>query len=194
MGPLFFLIFFNDLPTFINEEIDCYADDSTMGATAGNVDEIGEKLSADCSNLSDWMAGNSFKLNAAKTHLMTMGTAQRLQNLDAGLKVEMDGILLKETEEKCEVLLGVKIQCDLKWSEQISNLTTKLKKRLAGLNRLRFILDYFTRKNIVQGIFNSVLCYCLPLFGGCTNAENDGSTSTAKSSCPYCPQASPKDK
>ena len=27
------------------------------------------------------------------------------------------------------------------------------------------------RKNIVQGVFNSVLCYCLPLFGGCNQAE-----------------------
>ena len=26
-------------------------------------------------------------------------------------------------------------------------------------------------KTIVQGIFNSVLCYCLPLFGGCNKAE-----------------------
>ena len=34
LGPLFFLIFFNDLPTFITEDIDCYADDSTLGATA----------------------------------------------------------------------------------------------------------------------------------------------------------------
>ena len=27
------------------------------------------------------------------------------------------------------------------------------------------------RKNIVQGLFNSVLCYCLPLFGGCNNSD-----------------------
>ena len=53
-----------------------------MGATAGGVEEIGEKLSADCTQLSDWMAGNSFKLNAGKTHLMTMGIAKRLQTLD----------------------------------------------------------------------------------------------------------------
>ena len=33
LGPLFFLIFFNDLPTYITEEIDCYADDSTLGAS-----------------------------------------------------------------------------------------------------------------------------------------------------------------
>ena len=27
------------------------------------------------------------------------------------------------------------------------------------------------KKTIVQGVFNSVLCYCLPLFGGCNNSE-----------------------
>ena len=44
LGPLLFLLFFNDLPGFINEDIDCYADDSTLGATAPNVVEIGRKL------------------------------------------------------------------------------------------------------------------------------------------------------
>ena len=43
LGPLFFLILFNDLPTFLAEDLDCYADDSTMSATAGSVGEIGEK-------------------------------------------------------------------------------------------------------------------------------------------------------
>ena len=28
-----------------------------------------------------------------------------------------------------------------------------------------------TKKNIVQGVFNSVLCYSVPLFGGCNKAE-----------------------
>ena len=27
------------------------------------------------------------------------------------------------------------------------------------------------KKNIVEGVFNSVLCYCLPLFGGCNNSD-----------------------
>ena len=38
--------------------------------------------------------------------------------------------------------------------------------RLIGLNKLRFIVPYETRKTITIGIFNSVLVYCLPLFGG----------------------------
>ena len=44
LGPLFFLIFFNDLPAFINESIDCYADDSTLAATGASAEEISTKL------------------------------------------------------------------------------------------------------------------------------------------------------
>ena len=167
-----------------------------MGATASSIDEVGDKLSNDCSRLSNWMAGNRFKLNAGKTHLMTMGTAQRLQSLDSGLKVEMDGMILKHTEEASEVLLGVNMQCNLKWSEHITNLRTKLKKRWAGLNKLRHILNYSTRKNVVQGIFNSVLCYCLPLFGGCTIAEIMALQvqQNQAAQCPDCAEASPIDQ
>ena len=131
-------------------------------ATAESLVEIGEKLTEDCTKLSDWMGSNSFKLNAGKTNFLTMGTSQRLQNIDEQLE---------ETEDRCVVLLGVTIQCDLKWGEQIKVLAAKLKMRLAGLNRLRFIMNFFNRKQIVQGIFNSVLCYCLPVFGGCSNGE-----------------------
>ena len=98
LGPLLFLIFFNDLPNFISEDIDCYADDSTIGATAENVSNVGERLTEDCGNLSDWMAGNIFKLNAGKTHFLTMGTKKKLQTLDQQLLVVMDGVALEESK------------------------------------------------------------------------------------------------
>ena len=44
LGPLLFLIFFNDLPYHINESIDCYADDSTLGATGTSIGDIGHRL------------------------------------------------------------------------------------------------------------------------------------------------------
>ena len=86
----------------------------------------------------------------------------------------MDGEVLKESEENNEVLLGVVMQCDLKWSLQIEALTDKLKKRLTGLEKLQFVMDRVNKKSIVQGMFNSVLCYCLPLFGGSSNTEISG--------------------
>ena len=170
LGPLFFLIFFNDLPTFITENIDCYADDSTLG-TSGSVAEISVKLTKDCEQLSNWMQENSFKLNAGKTHFLTMGTSQRLNSVKEKLVVVMDGVTLMENKEKFEMLLGITMQCDLKWSEHVATLVSKLKKRLAGLDHLRLVMGKTNKKTIVEGVFNSVLCYCLPLFGGCNVDE-----------------------
>ena len=79
------------------------------------------------------------------------------------LQVEMDGVTLKESREKSEVLL--------KWSLQVKNLTSKLKARLTGLDKLKYVMSKSSKKNIVEGVFNSVLCYCLPLFWGWKRAE-----------------------
>ena len=171
LGPLFFLVFYNDLPFSLGCDIDAYADDSTMTATGKNVHEIGVKLTEDCATVSNWMQMNKLKLNADKTHLLTVGTRERLQTLNDKLEVRMDGFLLEECDKKCEFLLGCHIQSNLKWSQQVENLLGKLKKRLVGLAKLKFIVPYNTRKTIAQGIFNSVLVYCLPLFAGCDIAH-----------------------
>ena len=83
----------------------------------------------------------------------------------------MDGIVLKENEDKSELLLGVEIQSNLKWSKQIVRVVKKLKCRIAGLNKLKYLVPYHTRNTIVTGIFNSVLIYCLPLYGGCSKGQ-----------------------
>ena len=75
-------------------------------------------------------------------------------------------VVLEEDPEKSEVLLGCQIQSNLKWQKQIAVLISKLRKRLVGLGALRYIAPYAVRKVISEGIFNSVLVYCLPLFGG----------------------------
>ena len=151
--------------------IDAYADDSTLAATGKNVAEISATLTADCGKVVDWMASNQFKLNASKTHLMTVGTRERLRTLDSKVDVTMDGVQLVESQEASELLLGCELQSDLKWHTQIEKLVEKLKKRLVGLNSLKYVLPFKTRNQITFGIFNSVLVYCLPLFGGCDDSQ-----------------------
>ena len=166
LGPLFFLIFYNDWLTTLNCGVDVYADDSTLSETGDNSEVIGTKLTENCRKVSTWMVSNQFKLNADKTHLLTVGTEQRLRNTTP-VQVEMDSVKLVDSADKCEILLGVKIQTNLKWHSQISMLSEKLKTRLVGLAKLKYILPYETRQAVTLRIFNSVLVYCLPVFGGC---------------------------
>ena len=106
LGPLFFLIYFNDLPGSLDCNVDNYADDTTLSATGSTVLEIGEKLTKDCRIVSDWMRKNKLKLNPEKTHILTMGTQQRINTLLNTTRVTMDGVELKENDAKCEQLLG----------------------------------------------------------------------------------------
>ena len=54
---------------------------------------------------------------------------------------------------------------------QVKELVKKLRKRLVGLNSLKYILPFSMRNQVTLGMFNSVLVYCLPLFGGCDITE-----------------------
>ena len=166
LGPLFFLIFFNDLPEIIDNHVDCYADDSTLTATADSVEEIGRKLTSDCANVVRWMSENKLKLNAEKTHVLMLGTDQRLRRQESTLQVTIDQTRLEEDPKKCEVLLGCQVQSNLKWDNQVSAVKAKLKKRLTGLIKLKGLGPFSVRKTIAEGIFHSVMVYCLPLYGG----------------------------
>ena len=170
LGPLFFLIYYNDLISSLDCEVDAYADDSTM-STSGTVAEISSRLTENCQKIVNWMSANFFKLNADKTHILTVGTGERLSRLRDKVKVTMDGVLLKENLERCELLLGCYLESNLKWNVQISVLLKKLKSRIVGLTSLKYIVPYQTRNTITMGMFNSILVYCLPLYGGCTVAQ-----------------------
>ena len=68
-------------------------------------------------------------------------------------------------------MLGCQIQSNLKWQKQVAVLISKLRNRLVGRGALKYIAPYAVRKVISEGIFNSVLIYCLPLFGGCNKGQ-----------------------
>ena len=171
LGPLFFMLYVNDLPGILNCNIDQYADDSTLYATAKTIQEINEVLEKSCDNVSNWMAENMLQLNADKTHVLTLGTRERLAMPGNKVSVCMDGVLLQEDLGHQETLLGIKIDANLKWHGQVQFLVKKLKSKLAGLAHVRHVLPYPVRKVVTEGLFNSVLGYCLPLFGGCDTGE-----------------------
>ena len=166
LGPLLFLIYFSDLPEVSNSPIESYADDTTITCSGRSVLEVEDKLTSDCERICQWMKSNKLKLNAKKTHILTMGTQQRLSRLPRNLEVTMDNVLLKEAPSKSEALLGCIIDSNLKWKSHIDMLTSKLVKRLSSLSHLRYICPFKVRKTISKGLFNSVIVYCLPVFGG----------------------------
>ena len=163
LGPLLFIIFANDLPHSLTCQID-----STLTSTKVKVEELNQEINENCILVSKWMNENQLCLNADKTHLMITGTRERLRrmNISDTLDIKMDGFVINESEDKFETLLGVQIQPNLKWTHQVDELKAKLKTRLTGLSKVKHIVSLPSRKTIAEGIFISVLTYCMPLWEG----------------------------
>ena len=118
------------------------------------------------------MNANKMCLNADKTHLMVAGTSQRVSKIDPEqINVCMDNTRLKQSEDHCEKVLGVFVQQNLKWSKHIEDLQCKLKIRLAGLSKIKYVIGLEKRKLVAKSIFESVLTYCMPAWGGATKRD-----------------------
>ena len=154
LGPLLFLIFFNDLPYYVSQDMDCYADDSNMTSSGTSVVDIGHLMNKDCDQVRIWTLSNKLRLNTEKTKVMLLGTSTKLETTDIPLEVEMAGVKLNQTTETSVMLLGIHIQSNLKWSEQISYLASKLQARLSSLEKLRYVL---TRRNQLMSTLPYVL-------------------------------------
>ena len=168
LGPLLFIIFTNDLPFFLTCELDMYADDSTITSCKPTMTDIRQDLIDNCDMVSSWIKDNEQCLNADKTHFMLAGTKQRLRKINPIDRsgVVMDGHTLLESEDRKEKLLGVTFQSDLKWHSHIIDLQRKLKDRIFGLNQTRWFTSEKFRKILAEGLFTSVLTYCMPVWGG----------------------------
>ena len=172
LGPLLFIIFANDLPFVLTYDLDTYADDSTLTSTQRDISSINDEMNLNCSLVYQWMKDNKLCLNAEKTQLMITGTSRRLQLTDkADLNITMGGHVINESEEKYATLLGVKFMPNLKWHEHLFELKKRLKLRLSGLLKVRNIVSTALLKKVADGIFNSVLIYCIPLWGQCDKGD-----------------------
>ena len=69
----------------------------------------------------------------------------------------MEGVQLEENIEKHTELLGIKVQCNLKWSSQIEKLVRKLQTRLNGLEKIKFAMNK-EKKKILWKEFSIVYC------------------------------------
>ena len=81
LGPLLFILYMNDLPLHIDNNIDMFADDSTLYTTGHNVAEIQRSLQNNLNAVTTWCEDNRMVLNVAKTKCMLITTKQRRHHL-----------------------------------------------------------------------------------------------------------------
>ena len=106
LGPLLFLIYFNDLSSIIDfATTRMYADDTNLTFAACSIPELQEQISVDFQCLKNWLIANKLTLNIIKTDLMLVGSRQRIATMTVNLHA--NGVSLNIVN--CSKCLGLEI-------------------------------------------------------------------------------------
>ncbi|MFZ2537584.1 MAG: reverse transcriptase family protein [Oscillospiraceae bacterium] len=127
LGPASYVVAASDLqPLFKDDSLNKYADDSYLMVPSVNSKLIPEELT----HISKWAACNNLNLNTSKTKEMIV-RRRRTKLLD--IPPPLAGITRVETMN----VLGVTLQCDLSFQEQVVTLVNQCAQNLYALRMLR---------------------------------------------------------
>ena len=145
LGPLFFLIYINDLPLQLTKDVhnELFADDATLFTLDKNIKSINNSLQHSLNQTLNWCNKNSMIIHPDKTKCMIVTTRQKHQisPLILDLKLGRDKI----EQVKQHKVLGLWIDSELNWQYHITTLIKRLSRNVFLLSQLK---KYTTSTNL----------------------------------------------
>ena len=170
LGPLFFLIFVNDMMNTVEHgSCEMYADDSAITVMGDDTAELTRKLEANANKITQWLEKNYLMLAPEKSELMIVSNKQKANHLQ-NIVIQVEGKVIKQKQQI--KLLGITLDSTLKFNSYINGtmgekgLIKTLSNRLWLINSMRRSMTEDTCRMLLNGIFWGKLCYGLELYAG----------------------------
>ena len=142
MGPLFFLLYVNDIVNRIGKEnIQLYADDTVIFVKGNDIHELHHSLQELLNIFSHWCKENKLSINTEKTKLVCFGTRQRVKKIK-NLKVQLLNTFIQQVPSY--KYLGVILDVNLNFNLQIQQTINKVSHKLYILSKIRQFLTVKT--------------------------------------------------
>ena len=161
LGPLLFLIIFNDLTDVIeNSKVLKYADDTVLYVSRKTTTDITEELNRDLSRLDKWLRENEhiMNFNKEKTEALLFGTANKIANCSSDFRPSVKDKEISKTASY--TYFGIPIDSTLYMNTFFDKCYKKASSRLNLLAKLREDLDMKAAKAICQSMVLPTFTYC----------------------------------
>ena len=171
LGPLLFIILFNDITNVIKSaKIVKNADDTVIYVADKDVAVIDSKLTKDMDAIAKWLDENALIINLkkGKTESLLFGTSQRIAKQNETLTVMYRGAYVLNTSHY--KYLGIEIDSSLNLNSHFDKCFKRASSRLSLLGKLRDNLDLTAAETIYRSLITPTFTYSgilqLKLTGG----------------------------
>ena len=124
LGPLFFLLYINDIDSAIkNSYFHLYADDTIIIKSSNSLCTLTNNMESELVNIDNWLTLNKLTPNTKKCETIFFANQVNLKQCSS-TKIKFKG---KELDTKSSVkYLGVHFDSKLTWEKQISEIVRKI--------------------------------------------------------------------
>ena len=152
LGPLFFILYINDLPFALSlTESLLFADDTSILYSHCDQDHLISVLNEELIKIDSWMRSNKLSVNIKKTNYVVFKSAQK--------KVLSD-LPLSFNKKNSVKFLGVYIDNSLTWKSHINHVCKKMSKSIGVIFRSRFFLTEETLLSLYHTLVYPYISYC----------------------------------
>ena len=162
LGPLFFLVFINDLDRALtNCNLKLYADDSVIYVSGLDVNDAVAQLQTNLDKFSKWCRVNKLTINTKKPKLMVFGSRSKVKRAK-NIKIKLAGDRLKKVPTY--KYLGLVLDSTLNYNHHISYVIRTVLYKLMMLAKLKKYMNDDVALQIYRSMLLPYLDYADVIF------------------------------
>ena len=155
LGPLFFLIYVNDMESVLPDcGLKLYADDTVLFQSGENCDLAEGKLQLSMNRFAKWCSSNALTINTKKTKLMAFGSRSKVKKCRKA-STNLNGAKIKLVPSY--KYLGVTLDQTLNYNSHIANTSKVIQHKLSLLGKVKRYMN----NDVALQIYKSMI---LPYF------------------------------
>ena len=114
------------------------------------------RLNEDLQRLTQWFCTNKLSINVLKCKFMLLGHSSRYGDFSS-LSLSISGEDLERVD--CYKYLGITLNQRLSWEDHVSNIASKIRKRISILSRIKYMLPLSARLTFYNTMIKPIFEY-----------------------------------
>ena len=148
-----------------------FADDTNLTTHAKSIQDIEKQLNSDLENIHTWLLANKLTLNTQKTEYMIIGSRYRLSKIEDDPKIRLGENNIKRVKQA--KTLGIVIDEQLLWKNQINKIAIKASKGIGMLRRMKAYVPLHTLETVYNALIMPHFDYCSLVWENCSKHLQD---------------------